>query len=39
MQLCKDLFRTKPIVITIEDYNIGDIILSFHNSKLNVRKK
>ena len=33
MQLFKDLFRTKPIVIIIEvDYNIGDVIFSFHNS-------
>ena len=40
MQLFKDLCRTKPIVIIIEeDYDIDDIIFSYHKSKLIAKKK
>ena len=40
MQFFKDLFQTIPIIIMIEeDFNIDDIIISYHNSKLIGAKK
>ena len=40
MQLFNDLFRTKLNVMIIikEDYNIGDIIFSYHNLKIMKKK-